>query len=164
MGKIKNSAVILSLLVTLIYAAGWALFSVLCANPVHFSGTGILSALLYLAATTILVYFLISRQMRRNALLVSRLALADETLESQVKLRTAELEDALNNNKRLQGIIPICANCKSIRNGSGEWEQIESYLRKYSDAEFSHGLCPVCDKILYGDRRAHFKAIAGKYA
>ncbi|MEZ4568440.1 MAG: hypothetical protein R2860_16275 [Desulfobacterales bacterium] len=57
--------------------------------------------------------------MRRNALLVSRLALADETLESQVKLRTAELEDALNNNKRLLGIIPICANCKSIRNGSG---------------------------------------------
>ncbi|MEZ4602556.1 MAG: hypothetical protein R2861_03850 [Desulfobacterales bacterium] len=92
-----------------------AFFSVVI---VHFQGRVSSPALLYLAAT-ILAYFLISRQMRRNALLVSRLALADETLESQVKLRTAELEDALNNNKRLQGIIPICANCKSIRNGSG---------------------------------------------
>ncbi|MEZ4550844.1 MAG: hypothetical protein R2874_10315 [Desulfobacterales bacterium] len=36
-----------------------------------------------------------------------------------------KLEDALNNNKRLQGIIPICANCKSIHNGSGSGEQLK---------------------------------------
>jgi hypothetical protein len=164
MVKINNSALFLSILVTLIYAGGWVLFSMLCASPVHFSVTGVFSGLFYLTAATMLVYFLISRQLRRNNLLLSRLAHADETLEKRVRLRTAELESALKGIKQLKGIIPICANCKSIRNGSGEWEQIESYLRKYSDAEFSHGLCPDCDKKLYGDRRAHFKAIAGKYA
>jgi len=164
MGKINNSAWFLSALVTLIYAVGWVLFSMLCANSVHFSVIGVFSGLFYLAAATALVYFLISRQLRRNSLLLSRLAMADETLESRVKLRTAELEQALEGIKQLKGIIPICANCKSIRNGSGEWEQIESYLRKYSEAEFSHGLCPVCDKKLYGDRRSYFKKIAGKYA
>jgi hypothetical protein len=58
----------------------------------------------------------------------------------------------------------ICANCKDIRNGSGQWEKIETYICKHSDAEFSHGLCPDCDKELYGDRRMHFKEIASKYS
>jgi len=49
----------------------------------------------------------------------------------------------------LKGILPICSNFKKIRNDSGYWEQIESYIRDHSEAEFSHGICPDCAKKLY---------------
>jgi len=48
--------------------------------------------------------------------------------------------------KTLRGIIPICAQCKKIRNDSGYWEQVEGYIADHSYAEFSHGLCPECLK------------------
>lgn len=59
------------------------------------------------------------------------------------------LQDALNNVKLLSGLLPICASCKKIRDDKGYWNQIESYIREHSEAEFSHGLCPECAKRLY---------------
>ncbi len=59
------------------------------------------------------------------------------------------LQDALAEIKSLRGILPICSNCKKIRNDRGSWEQIEVYIRGHSEAEFSHGLCPECMKKLY---------------
>ena len=53
--------------------------------------------------------------------------------------------------KYLEGILPICASCKKIRDDKGHWHQIESYIRDKSEAEFSHGICPECGKKLYGD-------------
>jgi PleD family two-component response regulator len=58
--------------------------------------------------------------------------------------RNRELHEAIGNINLLSGLIPICAECKKIRNDSGYWEQIESYLRSHSGATFSHGLCPEC--------------------
>lgn len=58
--------------------------------------------------------------------------------------RTEELEAALARVKRLEGIIPICMHCKSIRNDSESWQQLESYFTENSDALFSHGICPAC--------------------
>jgi len=49
----------------------------------------------------------------------------------------------------LENILPICANCKKIRDDQGYWEQVESYLATASDIRFSHGLCPDCAKKLY---------------
>lgn len=46
--------------------------------------------------------------------------------------------------KTLGGLIPICAECKKIRNDKGFWEQLEAYISKHTDAEFTHGLCPDC--------------------
>jgi hypothetical protein len=63
----------------------------------------------------------------------------------------AQLQDALANIKTLQGLIPICANCKKIRDDKGYWSQIEVYLTKHSDADFSHGICPDCLRTLYPD-------------
>ncbi len=60
-----------------------------------------------------------------------------------------QLQDALENIKVLKGIIPICASCKKIRDDKGYWQQIESYLKEHSDADFSHGICPECAKKLY---------------
>ncbi len=59
------------------------------------------------------------------------------------------LQDSLAKIKTLRGMLPICASCKKIRDDKGYWNQIETYLRKHSEAEFSHGICPQCVKKLY---------------
>ena len=46
-------------------------------------------------------------------------------------------------------VLTICAACKRIRNDGGYWERIETYIRDHSEAEFSHGICPECEKRLY---------------
>ncbi len=60
-----------------------------------------------------------------------------------------ELQKALTQVKQLSGLLPICASCKKIRDDKGYWNQIESYIRDRSEAEFSHGICPECMKKLY---------------
>jgi PAS domain-containing protein len=60
-----------------------------------------------------------------------------------------ELQDALGNVKTLRGLLPICASCKRIRDDKGYWNQIEAYIRDHSEAEFSHGICPECNRKLY---------------
>lgn len=62
-----------------------------------------------------------------------------------------ELQSALAEIETLRGLLPICANCKNIRNEKGQWERIELYISKHSKAEFTHGLCPECVKKLYPD-------------
>ncbi|MCD4848277.1 MAG: tetratricopeptide repeat protein, partial [Candidatus Aegiribacteria sp.] len=61
-----------------------------------------------------------------------------------------QLRDALVHVKKLQGLLPICANCKKVRDDDGYWQQIESYVSDHSDATFSHGICPECMIKLYG--------------
>ncbi len=70
-------------------------------------------------------------------------------LEEAVSQRTAELQKALENVKKLGGLLPICASCKKIRDDAGYWKQIEVYIRDHSEAEFSHGICPSCAARLY---------------
>lgn len=60
-----------------------------------------------------------------------------------------ELQRALAKVKTLSGLLPICASCKKIRDDKGYWNQIENYLAVHSDAEFSHGMCPDCQRRLY---------------
>lgn len=55
-----------------------------------------------------------------------------------------ELKMALENVKVLKGLLPICANCKKIRDDKGYWQAVESYFKKHSELEFSHGMCPDC--------------------
>ena len=57
--------------------------------------------------------------------------------------------EALDKVKKLTGMLPICANCKKIRNDQGYWEQIEAYISEHSAVEFTHGLCPECATKLY---------------
>ena len=60
-----------------------------------------------------------------------------------------ELVNAQAEIKTLAGFIPICANCKNIRDDQGYWQQVEEYIKKHSDAEFTHSICPDCIKLLY---------------
>ena len=68
-----------------------------------------------------------------------------------VRRLNKSLEQALAEIKRLHGILPICANCKKIRDDKGYWQQVEAYISDHSEAEFSHGICPDCAKQLYPD-------------
>lgn len=67
----------------------------------------------------------------------------------QLQVKNNELEAALAKVKLLTGLLPICANCKRIRDDEGYWQQVEVYIRDHSEAEFSHGLCPDCITKLY---------------
>ncbi len=60
-----------------------------------------------------------------------------------------KLTGAIDEIKTLRGILPICSECKNIRDDKGYWTQIESYISKHSDADFSHSICPDCMKSLY---------------
>lgn len=60
-----------------------------------------------------------------------------------------QLQQALAEVKTLRGIIPICMFCKQIRDDKGYWEQVEVYVHKHSEADFSHGICPNCLRERY---------------
>jgi PAS domain S-box-containing protein len=57
-----------------------------------------------------------------------------------------QLQKTLAEVKTLRGIIPICMICKQIRDDQGYWEEVEVYVHKHSEANFSHGICPNCLK------------------
>lgn len=77
--------------------------------------------------------------------------------EKMLKNKINELEQALSHIKKLEGILPICSNCKKIRlegtdaKKQDSWVQIESYISEKTEAQFSHGICPECMKKLYPD-------------
>ena len=71
--------------------------------------------------------------------------------EKQREKVIEDLKSALNQVKRLSGLLPICAICKKIRDDKGYWNQIEAYIQMHSDAEFSHSLCQGCAKKYYPD-------------
>lgn len=54
------------------------------------------------------------------------------------------LADALNHIKTLQGLLPICAWCKRVRDDEGYWDQVEAYFHKNTGVDFTHGICPEC--------------------
>jgi phosphoserine phosphatase RsbU/P len=70
-------------------------------------------------------------------------------LERGLADRNRALEKTLGEMKRLGGLLPMCANCKNIRDDQGYWHQVESYIRDHSEADFTHGLCPACLEKLY---------------
>lgn len=69
--------------------------------------------------------------------------------EAERERLIAELQYALARIKTLSGLIPICAVCKKIRDDQGYWQQVEVYVRDHTGADFSHGICPECFKVLY---------------
>lgn len=125
------------------------------------------------------VYTAMVRDVSERAKARQALQQAHDQLESRVRERTAELQEAntrleaeiaerkrtqaereklieelqkaLAQIKTLSGLLPICASCKKIRDDQGYWNQIEVYLHEHSEVEFSHGICPECAAKLYPD-------------
>jgi phosphoserine phosphatase RsbU/P len=70
-------------------------------------------------------------------------------LQESLATRVKELEDALSKVKQLQGLLPICSYCKKIRDDQNYWQQVEEYVGRHTEAQFSHGICPECyEKIV----------------
>jgi len=74
-----------------------------------------------------------------------------ERTRQELKLSHEQLEIALANAKVLRGLLPICATCKKVRDDKGYWNQIESYLKVRTEAEFTHGICPECSAKLQAE-------------
>lgn len=72
---------------------------------------------------------------------------AEEERETLFK----QLQAAVEKVKILSGLLPICAECKQIRDDQGYWNQIDDYISRHSDVQFSHGICPDCARKLYPD-------------
>jgi hypothetical protein len=70
--------------------------------------------------------------------------------------RLRELHQAVLQTKILQGLLPICANCKKIRDDQGYWSQLEKYLSEHSDVTFTHGICPDCAARAYAELEQQF--------
>ncbi len=77
--------------------------------------------------------------------------------EAEKESLIQELRQALQEVKVLSGFLPICASCKKIRDDKGYWNQLEEYISKHSQAEFSHGICPDCSKKLYPEIHAEIQ-------
>ncbi len=80
-------------------------------------------------------------------------------LQKHLEDRVYELECALAKVKQLQGLLPICAYCKKIRDDRNYWQQVESYITSHSEAQFSHGICPDCHERVV---KPELEAICGK--
>lgn len=72
-------------------------------------------------------------------------------VEREKEVLISNLKTALEEVKKLSGLLPICSYCKKIRDDKGYWNQIEAYIGDHSEAEFSHGICQECAKIHYPD-------------
>ncbi len=79
--------------------------------------------------------------------------LRNQELEEKI----SELEKAHDKVQTLSGLLPICANCKKIRDDKGYWNILELYIQKHSKAEFSHGICPDCSEKIYGEKEWYQK-------
>lgn len=78
----------------------------------------------------------------------AELNLVAEILPRMWKNNT-EMVDHLDQVRTLRRLLPICANCKKIRDDKGYWNQIETYLEQHAYAKFTHGICPECVENLY---------------
>ena len=70
----------------------------------------------------------------------------DHEKESAEKLRKS-----LSEIKVLQSFLPICAQCKKIRDEQGIWQQLEVYISEHANTQFSHSYCPDCYKQALAD-------------
>lgn len=70
-------------------------------------------------------------------------------LQTELQQRVQELEEALLRVNQLQGLLPICMYCHSVRDDENYWHRVEAYISRHSSAQFTHGVCPPCyDKMV----------------
>ena len=82
-------------------------------------------------------------------LLVARDVTLQKTFEDERERLIDELQGALRKVTHLEGMLPICANCRKVRDDRGYWEHVEEYFGSRAPVEFTHGICPECSAQLY---------------
>jgi PAS domain S-box-containing protein len=76
---------------------------------------------------------------------------ARKLIEHEREALILQLQSAIEHIRTLKGIVPICSSCKKIRDDKGFWEQVDAYVTRHTEAQFSHGICPDCLRRLYPD-------------
>lgn len=74
-------------------------------------------------------------------------------LEHERVHRIQELETALANVRTLQGLLPMCAWCRKVRDDGDYWQKLEEYIDHHTGLQFSHGICPDCAHKLEEQQR-----------
>jgi PAS domain-containing protein len=82
-------------------------------------------------------------------IVVARDVTSQKELEDERERLIDELQDALRRVTQLEGLLPICANCHSVRDGEGSWNSLEDYVESRTSVEFTHAICPDCARRLY---------------
>lgn len=90
---------------------------------------------------------------RKNNALQSEVAERQQVEKDKERL-IQELREALENVRKLRGLLPICAYCKKIRDDQGYWNQLESYISQHAEVTFTHSVCPECAKKIYAELKA----------
>ena len=54
----------------------------------------------------------------------------------------------------LRSLLPICSWCKKIQTDEGEWRPLEAYLASTGQSRVTHGICPDCDRTMFGEPAA----------
>jgi len=108
----------------------------------------ILDILVIIAVFILLVFTLLIFMLRRWKEV--------RAIKNALLLNNKDLQQALVEIKRLRGILPICAECKRIRDDAGYWHQVELYIRDHMEAEFAHSICPDCIRKLYPELIEYF--------
>jgi hypothetical protein len=55
-----------------------------------------------------------------------------------------DLEKRSQKVRQLEGILPVCIACNRISDAEGNWTDLETYLRRHSEATPEVRLCPDC--------------------
>jgi PAS domain S-box-containing protein len=74
-----------------------------------------------------------------------------KSIEEEKNRLVVELRTALHEIETLEDILPICSYCKKVRDDEGKWEQIDVYIRQHSRTDFSHSMCPDCEREHFSD-------------
>lgn len=74
-----------------------------------------------------------------------------ESMNQKLVEALSEKEKLLKEIKVLRKLLPICSSCKRIRDDHGKWWPIEAYVRKHTDSDFTHTICPQCRDLLYSE-------------
>lgn len=75
----------------------------------------------------------------------------EKEASNELARKNRELQQAFKEIKTLKETLPVCSNCKKIRDESGEYLSMEVYLKKHTDTKITHSLCPDCLRELYPD-------------
>lgn len=86
--------------------------------------------------------------LRRNLIHLKKALAARDRADVERAITVEELKTALSQVRTLEGLLPICLSCKKIQDENGKWHPFERYVRKHSEATFSHRICPDCSTAI----------------
>jgi hypothetical protein len=86
---------------------------------------------------------------RGNDIIRLTLLVTAAPMEYNSNLMAVVLIEDISLVTQLEGLLPICSSCHKIRDGNGQWVEMEKYIPRHSEAQFTHDYCPECEQQLY---------------